>query len=444
VEILRELAEGGDGESAAGALDLWSDIRRSQGRRGDARALQNRLVDRFPGHPAAVDVVFFRADDRHDAGDFVGAARGYRRLAEVAPGVERAGLARMRLGQIHLRQGNASEAAPVFEGYLDALPRGPYWDEAAYWAAHSRVALGEEERARELVDRIREGNPLSYYAFLGHRLLGESYEPGMPPGREPPRVSWIEREVERARLLRRAGLDEGVRSAIDEAIRRADADDPALHRLSLELSEAGFSLEGIRLGWELFDRRKEWSRWLLRAIYPFPYRELVRREAEEWSLDPYFVAALIRQESAFVAGIRSGAGAVGLTQVVPATGRSLARSVGPAPFHDRALTHPEVNLHLGGAYLAGLRRRFDEHLPLLLSAYNAGPTRARRWRSRFDEVEDPLRFTERIPFGETREYVKRVRRNEEVYRWLYASAGPAEQVGSADDDEFLDRGRGRP
>lgn len=425
VELLRELAELDSRELAGPALHLWSDIQRSRGRTGDARALQNRLVDRFPGHPAAVDVVFFRADDLHDAGDLTGAARGYRHIVEVAPAQRRAGLARMRLGQIHLSRGSPAEAARVFEAYLEAFPRGEYWEEAGYWAARSRWALDEEESARAHVEGIRRGNPLSYYAVLGARLLDEPFEPPVGSGAEPPEIAWIAREVSRARRLHDAGLEAGARSRIDDAVRRADDDDRALLRLSLELSGAGFSLEGIRLAWTLRDRGHEWSRWLLRAVYPFPYRELVHRESEEWGLDPFFVAGLIRQESAFAAGSRSGAGAVGLTQVVPATGRSLARSVGPAPFHERVLTHPEVNLHLGGAYLAELERRFEGDIPLILSAYNAGPTRARQWSRRFPEIEEPLRFTERIPFGETREYVKRVRRNMEVYRWLYAAASDA-------------------
>lgn len=114
---------------------------------------------------------------------------------------------------------------------------------------------------------------------------------------------------------------------------------------------------------------------------------------------------------------------MGLMQVVPATGRSLARSVGPELFSEGLLLHPEVNLHLGAAYLARLHERFDDRRALALAAYNAGPTRARRWEDSFPEVEDPLRFTERIPYRETRGYVKRVTRNLEIYRWLYGEEG---------------------
>lgn len=77
-----------------------------------------------------------------------------------------------------------------------------------------------------------------------------------------------------------------------------------------------------------------------------------------------------------------------------------------------------MNLHLGAAFFVDMSARYGGDLPLVLSAYNAGPTRANRWR-RYPEASDPLRFTERIPFDETRGYVKNVRRNLGVYRVLY-------------------------
>jgi soluble lytic murein transglycosylase len=103
---------------------------------------------------------------------------------------------------------------------------------------------------------------------------------------------------------------------------------------------------------------------------------------------------------------------------MPPTGAQLARTHGPNGFTNESLTKPEVNLHLGAAFFVDMSRRYDNDLPLVLSAYNAGPTRATRW-SRYPEASDPLRFTERIPFTETRGYVKSVRRNLGLYRALY-------------------------
>ncbi len=416
----RDLAGSSELALAAPALDLLATVRRRQGRIDEARALQDRLVERFPSHPIAVDVVFFRADDRHDREDWNAALDGYRRVVEMAPELDRAGLARMRMGQIHLTHGRHEEAARVFEDYLEAFPDGRRWDEARYWAAWSRAALDEEERARAHVHDILDRDPFSYYAIMGSRLLGQRFAPDVPDGATPPRVPQIEDELQDLVVLREAGLERAVPGRVRALVDRYEASEDTLLRLSLELSERGFAMEGISLAWEIQRRGVEWNRWLVRAIYPFPYRDLVRLEAEEWGLDPLHLAALIRQESAFLAGARSGAGAMGLMQVIPSTGRSLAQSVGPRTFDEDLLLHPEVNLHLGAAYLSRLNERFGERTALVLAAYNAGPTRASRWERSFPEAEDPLRFTERIPYAETRGYVKRVTRNVELYRWLYA------------------------
>ena len=146
-----------------------------------------------------------------------------------------------------------------------------------------------------------------------------------------------------------------------------------------------------------------WNRRLLRVVYPFPYREIVVREAAEWGVDPFMLAALIRQESAFKADIRSGAGAVGLMQVMPPTGKELARAYGPDGFQEANLTTPEVNLHLGAAFFVEMNRA-------LRRGSHAGPLRLQRGahpcdavaevpggrRSRAADGADPLRGDPRL------------------------------------------------
>ncbi len=223
-------------------------------------------------------------------------------------------------------------------------------------------------------------------------------------------------------MLEGARLAEGADAHV-EALKAVAWESPdVLLKLALELNDRGRTMDGINLGWELRRRGQEWDLRLLRAVYPFPFRELVTSFAEERQLDPYLLAGIIRQESAFVPEIVSHAGAIGLMQVIPATGRQLARAIGPRSFDAEALKTPEVNVHLGTRFLSDLLRRYDHDLPLVLSAYNAGPGRADRWKG-FPEVRDPQRFTERIPFAETRGYVKNVTRNRAVYGWLY---GPSD------------------
>ena len=414
------LAGTNDPEVGASALDNLARVHRRLGAGDAAEAAQERMVERFPGSREAVDFIFFRADADHDAGRLPQAMEGYGQTASMAPTMDRAGLARMRLGQLHIGAGDHRRAAAVFEDYLADFPNGRRWQEAAYWAAWTRLRLGDRELAARHVTLVTRGDPLSYYAFLGAELLGESYDPELDP--DPPfdesGVFWMYEPLREAGLLRRAGMNSAAAEVAARLVDRAEESPGALLRLAEGLIAEGMYIEGIRVGGRAQSAGYPRSPRLVRAAYPLPYRDVIFDEAAKHEVDPFLMAALIRQESAFNAEIVSGAGAIGLMQVMPATGRELARREGPRPFSPTALRVADVNLHLGSRYLAQMLARYDGWLPLVLSAYNAGPSRANRWR-RLPEASDLQRFTERIPFFETRNYVKSVERNLRIYRWLY-------------------------
>ena len=424
VEVYRELSSSADPAVGAAALSAWATIRTRQGRHGDARTLQERLLERYPSSPQAVDVVFFRGDDHQDSGRLNQAIEQYRRVTTMRPTADRAGLATMRWAQIHLARGEPEEAGEVFRNYLENFPDGRRWEEASYWAVRAGQAAGDTTGNGALIARLVTESPLSYYAHVAaeeHGLvIPLPAERGPRPPASPP--EWLARELDVLDALDQAGLVEGAGALVAE-LKDAVADSVALElALARALNEGGHTIDGIRLGLELRERGEEWSRALLEVVYPFPHRALITSRTEELGLDPYLVAGLIRQESAFVPSIGSSAGAIGLMQIMPATGRQLARATGPRGYTTESLKTAEVNVHLGTMYLAELMDRYDGVIPLVLSAYNAGPTRANRWR-RFPEAEDPHRFTERIPFVETRGYVKNVVRNRALYRWLYGPQG---------------------
>ena len=417
---LTSLAGSDDPEVGAPALDNLARVQRRLGAGGAAETAQEQMVERFPGSREAVDFVFFRADADHDAGRLSRAMEGYGKTASMAPTMDRAGLARMRLGQLHIGAGDHRQAAEVFEDYLADFPRGRRWQEAAYWAAWARLRLGDRELAAGHVALVTRGDPLSYYAFLGAELLGADYGPELAP--DPPfdesSVFWMYEPLREAALLRRAGMNSAAADIAARLLERAESSPGALLRLAEGLIAEGMYIEGIRVGGRAQSAGYPRSPRLVRAAYPLPYRDLIFDEAARHEVDPFLMAALMRQESAFDAEIVSSAGAVGLMQVMPATGRELARRGGPQPFSATALRVADVNLRLGSRYLAQMLGRYDGQLPLVLSAYNAGPSRANRWR-RLPEASDLQRFTERIPFFETRNYVKSVERNLRIYRWLY-------------------------
>ena len=420
VRVYRELAASRDPAVAAPALAAWAGIRTRQGRHGDALTLRDRLVDRFPSRPEALDVIFFRGDDHHDAGRLGPAIDHYRRVVSMSSSANRAGLARMRQAQIHVGRGEWPAALEVFRAYLAEFPGGRRWEEASYWGALAAREMGDTAEAARLIARIRAESPLSYYAFLAAEAEGSEFAPELPEGPRLPDPPWLDREMEVLALLEKAGLDEAADAQVSSIKALAAGSEERLLRLAVALNDAGRTLDGIRLGLQLRRRGRSWDLTLVRVVYPFPYRQLVSSRADELGLDPYLVAGLIRQESAFAAAIVSPAGAIGLMQVMPATGRQLAAAAGIRGFHTGTLETPELNVHLGTRFLAELLGRYEGDVPLVLSAYNAGPGRANRWR-RFPEAEDARRFTERIPFAETRGYVKNVTRNRALYRWLYGA-----------------------
>lgn len=150
---------------------------------------------------------------------------------------------------------------------------------------------------------------------------------------------------------------------------------------------------------------------LIKFIFPLNYIELIKKNAE--TLDPLIIISLIRQESAFNPEARSGVGAKGLMQLMPATAKRFNRKV-----KVNHLGNPEINVAIGTKYLRQLLTRFDGNLIYALASYNAGENRIDRWRKEIFRSDDSLSTIESIPFEETRNYVKLIYRNNFFYSLL--------------------------
>jgi soluble lytic murein transglycosylase len=152
------------------------------------------------------------------------------------------------------------------------------------------------------------------------------------------------------------------------------------------------------------------------ADRPRPYEALVVASAHEHGLDPNLLFAVMRVESVYNPRIVSYAGAIGLLQIMPGTGRLIAQAIGRAEFRVDELLDPATNIEFAAWYLASLLRRFDGRVPLAVAAYNGGPHNVRAWM-RETPAGMPLdAFLERIPFGQTNRYVRRVLVHWSAYR----------------------------
>ena len=175
---------------------------------------------------------------------------------------------------------------------------------------------------------------------------------------------------------------------------------------------------------------------LWKLAYPMPYKDPLLTYSFKNELDPYLLAGLIRQESEFSAKVVSRSNAHGLTQIMPATGRELARRLGIKGFSNAMLFEPTVNLQMGSYYLRSLINSLGGNLAQALASYNAGKGRVTQWLER-GEYRDTAEFVESIPFNETRGYVQSVMRNAGIYRRLYgndAAILPAPVLPSGDGD----------
>jgi soluble lytic murein transglycosylase len=150
--------------------------------------------------------------------------------------------------------------------------------------------------------------------------------------------------------------------------------------------------------------------------FPMPYRQAVVQRSSEIGLDPAYVYGLIRQESRFVTEARSGVGASGLMQLMPATARWTAKKIGLTDFKAHQIGDRDTNIALGTGYLKLVLDNFAGSMPMAAAAYNAGPGRPRSWRgSAGSPVLEAAIWAENIPFNETRDYVKKVLANTTLY-----------------------------
>ena len=161
--------------------------------------------------------------------------------------------------------------------------------------------------------------------------------------------------------------------------------------------------------------------WLWHAAYPRPLPSIVSLAAEESAVEPAQVYATMRQESGYAPHVVSGAGATGLMQIMPQGSAALAKRLG-IEVGPRMLQDPSTNIRLGIAEIASARKAFGGNLPLSIAAYNAGVAQVRRWLGETGEVDLDL-FIERIPYDETRNYVRRVVSHYARYRYLEDGGG---------------------
>ncbi|RLK50343.1 soluble lytic murein transglycosylase [Alkalispirillum mobile] len=284
-------------------------------------------------------------------------------------------------------------------------------DKWRYWAARADLAQGQLHGANEAFSRLADTR--SYYGFLAadHALDGYA----MPADARQPASSEREREalaartgVARAHEFFRLGMWPEARREWQAQLSGATAEE---REAAAELAHDW--------GWHdraIFTAHHAGLHHDVALRFPTPFRDQVEHHARQAGLDPAFVFAIIRKESAFMTDARSHAGALGLMQVMPGTGREVARRQGRPLGSTYSLLDPDTSLRIGTAYLAEMMDRYEGNAVLAAAAYNAGPRHVDRWLEASGDAPADV-WVERITFRETRGYVKDVLAWTSIFSW---------------------------
>jgi soluble lytic murein transglycosylase len=391
------------------------------GRTEEGRALLPSVVESWPfDTSAAATALYLAADLASDDRDEAAARRLFLELAARYPTSAHAGAARFRAATIALLAGHPDSAARE----LDSLA-GDRWSEAGaarYWAGRAWEAAGDTASARWRWRLALRRDPLSYYALLSARRLGAAvWVPAAAADSFAPFPA-ADSALDRARLLAQLGLTSEAAREHEALVRAAGDSVPLLLAAADAFREAGHGSMSIRLAQRALDRGAPRDARTYRLLYPVTHDGSLAVEAADHRLDPALVAALIRQESWFDPAATSPAGARGLMQIMPDVGGTLAEAAGLPVWDPVLLWHGEVSLQLGTMHLRDLHDRYPETVRVL-AAYNAGASRVDRWAGKVGS-DDPEVFAERIPFTETRDYVRIIQRSRELYRALYEWPAP--------------------
>ena len=400
---------------------------------------QTRIVARmetdFPQSQWLAEALFSSGNMYLLRKDYPRAAEYYSYLAQLFPSSKNASAAHWRAGWLNYRLGNYDIAARIFDEQIHNFSGTPETASALYW--RGRLYETQDHNPAQAVANYRTIVRVYqhfFYAQMARQRLAAlgSTIPAAAPDLDEIKAADLPTLAEsfpedsphlaKAKLLANAGLngyipreiaadpDSGSWSALAEAQIYASYGEAyrAMRALKRALpGAASASIQSIPLAY--------WH-----ILFPAPYWNTIKAESAKNNLDPYLVASLIRQESEFNPSVISYANAWGLMQLLPSTGKSLARQEGMTHFQTFQLLDPETNIRLGTRYLRQTLDRFGGVPEYALAAYNAGESRVEDWQSAgpYSGIDE---FVESIPFTQTRDYVQAILRNIEIYREIDAS-----------------------
>jgi soluble lytic murein transglycosylase len=342
---------------------------------------------------------------------------------------------------------NSTEAADLIRNYVEQFPDSEDTTDALYFLGRFYEKKGDLAGARAAYDTLVSRFPNTYFGILGFERLKVAAVKAAVASPEVKtflqQVPWTQHDhydsfkptpltqkrLNRAELLQLTGLSGFAEGELRFGARNDNGQSNLyamqLAKYALQRNAPDHSMDYIKdyapgyLYMPLDQAPLEF--WQL--AFPIPFRSAIEYFSRNQNLDPYLVAALIRQESDFNVNEISTAHAYGLMQLIPETARSMARHFGIRRVSTSDLTTSDLNIQLGTYFLRNLLDRYNGQMEWVLAAYNAGPGRSDQWRN-WGPFEETADLIEVIPLHETRLYVQIVERNADIYRRLYSGLKP--------------------
>ena len=319
------------------------------------------------------------------------------------------------------KKGNYNEALKIGRVHINNYGDSLSAPKVTYWMGKIYEKLNNRNLAKTYYQRVRAKYPDTYYAFRAHKRLGLYKTHGWTtkPYRRLP-----EEEIEIRFPLEYTELTNEKSTLIDTILKTQDyellngiEDDNKVLQSWLNYKRGKFATSGTlaRDAIEEMTDKPSFSDSIYKLAYQMHYQDLINKYGQQYNIDSYLIAALIREESYFNAKAGSGAGAKGLMQLMPSTANYIARKAG---IRYNYLLEPEDNIKLGCAYIDYLKNSHKHNDLFAIASYNGGPNAVSSWKENLD-YENFDEFVENIPYPETRDYVKKVYRTYWIYTNIY-------------------------
>jgi peptidoglycan lytic transglycosylase len=433
-ETFRALSLSKEGGSESNEATVW--LARVYLRQGQGDKLLE-LTKALPSSSLSAEqkgqIILFAGIWFEDQKQFDDAIARYRQVAKQGEPASQRAEGQWRVGWVQYRTGRYREAAETLR-VLTEQHDSEFEPQALYWlgrAAEQSQQSGAEEFYRRLCQLYR----YTYYCQLARErmatlnsreTLTEAGAPAGEPAKDSEQAPSVvtRADIEQQTAYRRAielktlGLDADAAHEVAVLTDRYSRDPDVLIEFSTLLNEVGAYHHALRLARARFRDQLERtggtvSPSLWNVAYPTGLLPTIRLQGAK-GVDPYLIAAIIREESQYDVKAVSRVGAIGLMQVMPATANNVAQRVGLPAVGREDLFDQETNIRIGVRYVEQLLEQFSGNLVYTIASYNAGPIAVGNWIAQYRALSQD-EFVELIPYQETRQYVKRVLRTYREY-----------------------------